>query len=29
MVEHLVKSLRGGGPKVRSRPLDSTGELKS
>ena len=29
MVEHLVKSLRGGGPKVRSRSLDSTGELKS
>jgi len=28
MVEHLVKSLRGGGPAVRSRPLDSTGELK-
>ncbi|MGH8700470.1 MAG: hypothetical protein ACREVR_04730, partial [Burkholderiales bacterium] len=29
MVEHLVKSLRGGGPAVRPRPLDSTGELKS
>jgi hypothetical protein len=29
MVEHLVKSLRGGKPAVRSRSLDSTGELKS
>ena len=29
MVEHLVKSLRGGGAKVSTRRLDSTGELKS
>ena len=29
MVEHLVRSLRGGGAAVNPRPLDSTGELKS
>ncbi|MGH8622160.1 MAG: hypothetical protein ACREUB_04090 [Burkholderiales bacterium] len=29
MVEHLVKSLRGGGAAVNARSLDSTGELKS
>jgi hypothetical protein len=28
MIEHLVKSLRGGGPAVSPRPLDSTSELK-
>jgi hypothetical protein len=29
MVEHLVKSVRSGGGVVKSRRLDSTGELKS
>jgi hypothetical protein len=29
MVEHLVRSVRSGAKMVKSRRLDSTGELKS
>jgi hypothetical protein len=29
LVEHLVRSLRGGEAAIKPRPLDSQGELKS